>query len=121
MSNKEVIREFYNEVFNKWDTSKLEQYMREDYRQHNPTVENGREGFRKFCQRFFAMHPKMEIVRLVEEGDIVVVFFRCINDGGVNKVCDIYRFDENHMLAEHCDVVQHIPEDLVPVNDNGQF
>ena len=121
MRNKEIVRNFYAEVFNAWDTAKVPQYMREDYRQHNPTVADGREGFIRFCQGFFQAHPRMEIIKLVEEGDTVMVFFKCTVDGGVNKVCDIYRFDGNHMLAEHWDVVQHIPEDLVPANDNGQF
>ena len=120
MSNKEIVRKFYEEVFNAWDTSKVAQYMREDYRQHNPTVEDGREGFIRFCQRFFQLHPHMEIIHLVEEGDIVMVFFKCTVDIGVNKVCDIYRLRDG-MLAEHWDVVQHLDPEQVPANSNGQF
>ena len=43
MTNKELILKVYDEVFNKRDLSNLDEYMREDYIQHNPTVENGRE------------------------------------------------------------------------------
>ena len=120
MKNSEIVRRFYDEVFNAWDTSKLEQFMREDYRQHNPTVEDGRDGFVRFTERFFAQHPRMEIVKLAEEGDMVFVFFKCTVDSGVNKVCDIYRL-EGGLLAEHWDVVQHLDPDMKPVNDNGQF
>ena len=120
MSNKEIVQKFYAEVFNAWDTSKLDQFMRPDYRQHNPTVENGREGFIRFTERFFRLHPRMEIVKIAEDGDLVMVFFKCTLDNGVNKVCDIYRLQDG-LLAEHWDVVQHLDPDAVPVNPNGHF
>ena len=120
MSNKEIVRKFYEEVFNAWDTGKLEQFMRPDYRQHNPTVPDGMEGFRTFAKFFFAQHPKMEIVHIVEDGDIVMVFFKCTVDSGVNKVCDIYRLQDG-LLAEHWDVVQHLDPNQQPANPNGQF
>ena len=122
MTNKQIVVKFYEEVFNGWDVSKVPVYMREDYRQHNPTVEDGREGFLKFCEHFIAMKPHMEISLIAEDGDIVMVFFICtfgVHDH-VAKVCDIYRM-ENGMLAEHWDVVQHLDPDQVPANGNGQF
>ncbi|MBR3235046.1 MAG: ester cyclase [Atopobiaceae bacterium] len=73
MTNKQIVQKFYEEVFNAWDVSKLDEYMLPDYKQHNPTVEDGRDGFVRFCEGFFAMHPKMEIVHIVEEGDRVMV------------------------------------------------
>ena len=54
MTNKEIVAKFYEEVFNAWDTSKLDEYMLPTYKQHNPTVEDGRDGFARFCERFFA-------------------------------------------------------------------
>ena len=120
MSNKEIVLKFYEEVFNAWDTSKLEQYMRADYKQHNPTVADELEGFRAFTERFFALHPRMEIVHIAEDGELVMVFFKCTVDGGVNKVCDIYRLQDG-LLAEHWDVVQHLDPNQQPANDNGNF
>ncbi len=121
MSNKEVVLRFYEKVFNAWDVSDLDTYMRDDYIQHNPTVADGKEGFIAFTKGFFAQKPRMEIIKIGEEGDMVYVFFKCtMGNGGVNKVCDIYRLQDG-MLAEHWDVVSHIPEDLVPKNANGQF
>lgn len=120
MTNKEIVRKFYDEVFNAWDLTKVPEYMHEDYRQHNPTVADGREGFKKFAEGFFKAHPKMEIIHIVEEGDLVMVFFRCTVDMGINKVCDIYRLRDGK-LAEHWDVVQHLDPEQTPANDNGQF
>ena len=52
MSNKEIVLNFYEKVFNNWDLSDLETVMREDYMQHSPEVEDGREGFVKFMNEF---------------------------------------------------------------------
>ena len=121
MDNKAIVRAFYDEVFNAWDVSRADKYVREDYRQHNPTVEDGRAGFVRFCERFFRLHPRMEIVRMIAEGDFVVVFFKCTVDGGVNKVCDIYRLEDG-MLAEHWDVVEHnVDPEAKGANGNGIF
>ena len=107
MSNKEVVLKFYEEVFNGWDLTNLESYMREDYMQHNPIVEDGIEGFKKFANMFLAEKPHMEIKKVFENEDHVAVFFKCtLENGMVNKVVDIYRL-EGGKLAEHWDVVEH--------------
>lgn len=121
MSNKDVVLKFYEEVFNAWDTSAIDKYVKEDYIQHNPTVGDGREGFKAFTERFFTMKPHMDIVKCVEEDDYVFVFFKCtLANGSINKVCDIYRLEDG-MVAEHWDVVEHNVENIVPVNSNGLF
>ncbi|MBR6357124.1 MAG: ester cyclase, partial [Lachnospiraceae bacterium] len=52
MSKKEqniaLVKRFYDEVFNAHDVSKLDEFMRDDYMQHNATVEDGKDGFIKF-------------------------------------------------------------------------
>ncbi len=122
MTNKELILKFYDEVFNGWDTSNLESYVREDYIQHNATVENGREGFKKFLDKFLAMKPHMEIQRVICEGDYVCVFFKCVMgaNGMVNKVFDLYRIEDG-MLAEHWDSVEHDVGGIRSVNGNDLF
>ena len=105
MTNKEIVLAFYEEVFNRHDLTNVASYVREDYIQHNPTVEDGREGFVQFAQKFLSMDPHVEIVNCAAEDDLVFVFFKCVMGNGiVNKVCDIYRL-EGGMLAEHWDVV----------------
>ncbi len=121
MTNKEIVLKFYEEVFNGWDVSNLDAYMRDDYIQHNPGCETGKAGFLKFAQGFLAMKPHMDIVKIGADGDMVYVFFKCtMADGSVNKVCDIYRL-EGGKLAEHWDVVDHNVEKITPVNANGLF
>lgn len=121
MTNKEIVLQFYDEVFNSWDLSHLDRYMKESYIQHNPMAESGRAGFIKFSEGFLAMKPHMDIVHIAEDGDMVFVFFKCtLANGSINKVCDIYRLEDG-MLAEHWDVIEHNVNDVTPIHGNGLF
>lgn len=121
MSNKEIVLKFYDEVFNGWDVSNIDAYMKDDYIQHNPISETGKAGFLKFAKGFLAMKPHMDIIKIGEDKDMVYVFFKCtLANGSVNKVCDIYRLEDG-MLAEHWDVIEHGVENVTPVHDNGLF
>lgn len=62
MTNKELVLEFYDKVFNAHDLSDLGRYMREDYGQHSPEVADGREGFRAFAEGFFRLDPHLTIM-----------------------------------------------------------
>jgi len=122
MTNKEIVLKFYEEVFNAHDLSKLDDYMREDYIQHNPNAVSGREGFRQFANGFFQMKPHMEIKHILEDGDLVCVFFKCTMEGNgtINKVFDLYRLQDGK-LAEHWDCMEHDVGGIVPMHDNGLF
>ncbi len=122
MNNKELVLKFYEEVFNGWDTSHLEDYVSNHYKQHNPTVADGIEGFRTFLDKFLSMKPHMKISKIICEDDIVVVFFQCTMgvNGMINKVFDMYRI-ENGKLAEHWDCVMHDIGDMECAHTNGQF
>lgn len=121
MTNKELVLKFYDEVFNNWDISNLDNYMKDNYIQHNPTAPSGKEGFVEFTKVFFSLKPHMDIIHIGEDGDIVYVFFKCtLENGAINKVCDIYRIEDGK-LAEHWDVVEHNLQDIVPVHNNGLF
>lgn len=122
MTNKEVVLQFYDEVFNGWDLSGLDRFMRDDYMQHNATVADGKEGFIAFAEKFLALKPHMEIQKILENEDHVAVFFKCTlgANGMVNKVVDIYRLEDGK-LAEHWDVVEHdVGEGPLP-NGRGIF
>ena len=49
----------------------------------------------------------MEIFKVFEDGDYVLIFFKCTFEGipAVNKVMDIYRLEDGK-LAEHWDIIQ---------------
>jgi predicted SnoaL-like aldol condensation-catalyzing enzyme len=122
MTNKELIIKFYDEVFNNWDTSNLDFYMKDDYKQHNPTVPDGKDGFLKFCEKFLAMKPHMDIYHILEDGDMVLCFLQMHHGANqmVNKVFDMYRIEDGK-LAEHWDCVEHDIKEENSVNPNGYF
>ena len=123
MTNKEIVTEFIDRVFNAWDLTDLNKYMRADYRQHSHGVKDGRDGFCEFAEEFFNSRPHMHIFRMAEDGDLVFVFFKCTfgdNEETAAKVCDIYRLEDG-LLAEHWDVVQSIDPDDPCAGGRGHF
>lgn len=107
--NKEVIRNFYQEFFNDHVIEAADKYVRDDYIQHNPGVEQGRESLRSAFSDKFIQEPtfKLEIKMLIAEKDMVAVYLKNVASDGTTKcrVVDIYRLEDG-MLAEHWDVLQ---------------
>ena len=122
MTNRELVTSFYEEVFNKWDLSRLDEYMLDSYMQHNPTAPDGKEGFKQFAEKFFTLKPHMDIVKMICEDDLVVVFFKCTLgvSGSINKVFDMYRIEDGK-LAEHWDCVMHDIDDEHNTSGRSQF
>lgn len=121
MSNKDIVRAFTQNVFNAHDLSRLDEYMRDDYIQHNPTVEQGKAGFIAFCQnRFFKTFPALHlhIRHIYEDGDVVVCHnLAVLKPGEVeNIVFDVYRL-KGGLLAEHWDCIQHLMPEQIPLAD----
>ena len=117
-SNKEIIKEFYEKVFNGWDISAVDEYMRDDYIQHSPGVAQGKAGFMNFITEFVKKKPHAEIVKLLGDEDMVCIFFRCsFADGTVAKVFDMYRLQDGK-LAEHWDCTMRVDNMNV---ENDQF
>lgn len=107
--NKQVIRQFYQEFFNDHIVDSADKYVRADYIQHNPGVEQGREGLKSAFAEKFLEHPEfhLNIYMMVAEDDMVVVYLKNTDPEGNTKarVIDIYRLEDG-MLAEHWDVLQ---------------
>lgn len=109
--NKERVRAFYEQFFNAHVVESALDYVREDYIQHNPGVEQGRQGLMDAFAEKFAEHPKfhLEIKMMVAEDDMVVVYLKNTDEQGKTRcrVVDIYRLADG-MLAEHWDVLQPV-------------
>ena len=106
MTNKEIVLNFYRDVWNAHDDSKVAQYVCEDYIQHNPTVEQGRQGLLNFLKFFFTKEAKHDIQLALEDGDLVAVYVHVtFNDGSKATVTDIYRLVDG-VIVEHWDSVQ---------------
>ena len=107
MTNKEIVLNFYRDVWNAHNTSKVADYVAENYIQHNPNVEQGRQGLLNFLENhFFKLEAKHDIQLALEDGDLVAVHvYVSFNNGAKAVVTDIYRLVDG-IIAEHWDSVQ---------------
>jgi predicted SnoaL-like aldol condensation-catalyzing enzyme len=75
-SNKQVVRDFYEEVLCGHNLEAADRYIQEDYIQHNPYAAQGIAGFIEFHKAFFKSIPdaRPTINMMVAEGDLVFVY-----------------------------------------------
>ena len=118
-TNKDVVSRFYDEVFIRHDMSRIDDYMRDDYIQHNGDCPQGKAGFLDFFATIFAAVPDFSytLKKMVADGDMVVTYSTTTgtHTGGEwlgqkatgNKlsfdVVDIFRLQDGK-IAEHWDV-----------------
>jgi predicted SnoaL-like aldol condensation-catalyzing enzyme len=122
--NKRIVQAFYQMVLNDRDVdTAFRLYAGNYYRQHNPLVEDGKEGVRKFVAWIGANRPNArgEIKRVFAEGEFVILHVHWTGLlGGKNgeAVVDIFRLEDGK-IVEHWDVIQPIPD--TAGNDNTMF
>src|SRR5712675_138744 len=98
-------------------------YAGSPYRQHNPLVEDGMDGLRKFVTWIMSKHPdaRCELKRVFADGDYVILHshWHGLSDNPRGEaVVDIFRLEGGKVL-EHWDVIQPIPE--TAANGNTMF
>jgi predicted SnoaL-like aldol condensation-catalyzing enzyme len=124
--NKQTVVSFYTTFMNDHDPEgAMKKYVGAEYRQHNPFVKDGKEAFIANFKDLFQRVPKarMEIKRVVVEGDFVVVHVHHLDPtGGKGRATmDWFRLDPDGKIVEHWDVMQWVPEDNEVMNKNTMF
>jgi predicted SnoaL-like aldol condensation-catalyzing enzyme len=121
--NKKNAIAFYETMFNKAEPMEaVRLYVGKDYIQHNPGVEDGKDGFIRYFTKMAKEHPgkSVQIRRAVAEGNFVVLHCYQKWPGGKDyATIDIFRFDDDGKIAEHWDVIQLIPKKSQ--NENTMF
>ena len=80
-ANKKVVFDFWREVLQAADLSKVDKYLTADFKEHTPTVPNGLKGFKDYFKNIFtspkAVKPTIDnLIDVVAEDDLVVLAFR---------------------------------------------
>ena len=123
-TNKDTAVDFYKKALFEGQVDEAFQlYAGVPYRQHNPLIEDGLDGVKKFVAFVMANHPDAhcEIKRVFADGDHVILHshWHGLSDNPRGEaVVDIFRL-EGGKVVEHWDVIQPIPE--TSVNANTMF
>jgi len=111
-ANKRLVADYYARVWNARNADALQDFVAEDYIQHNPAVPNGRAPLQRFLQGLFAQLPEAQfsVARLMADGDLVMAhcLFRAHAGDAGTAVVDVYRVLDGR-LVEHWDVKEAVP------------
>lgn len=122
-ANKANAIAFYEMMFNECRPREaIERFVGERYVQHNPHVEDGKEGFIAYFERMAREFPgkRVRVVRALAEGDLVALHCHQTWPGLPDYAgIDIFRFDDQGRVVEHWDVLQTVPGDMQ--HGNGMF
>ena len=111
--NKRNAVAFYKTAYEGNPKKAVEQYVGNNYIQHNPDVADGLSGFIEYFERMRSEYPNksIEFVRCIAEGDLVALHTHQVwpeNDQYVTM--DFFRFDQEGKICEHWDTIQQVPE-----------
>lgn len=112
--NKQKVLSFYKLIVGQRKAELIPEFVREDYKQHNPLVKQGRAGLTEMINylKTLPLPPaptQSPIIRAVQEGDFVVTHLDLVFMGQRKIVIDLFKLKDG-MLAEHWDVMQDMPD-----------
>lgn len=120
--NKKAVVDFFTTAFAGNPERAVTDHVGDRYIQHNPQAPDGTDAFTGFVTWLRGEYPdlKLDIKRVIAEGDIVVTHSHLVLEPGTpgRALADFFRLEDGKVV-EHWDVVQDIPE--TSANPNGMF
>jgi predicted SnoaL-like aldol condensation-catalyzing enzyme len=122
--NKAIAVAFYQKCLNDGEVeTAFRLYAGATYRQHNPLIEDGMEGVRKFVAWIRSNHPdaRGDVKNVFADGDYVILHshWHGLSDSPRGEaVADIFRLQDGKVV-EHWDVIQPVP--AATANNNTMF
>ena len=121
--NQENAKAFYDLMFNQCKPREaIEQFVGDEYIQHNPDVADGAEAFVDYFERMAAEYPGKRVIfkRVFADGNHVVLHCHQQWPGDHDYAgIDIFRFNDDGKIVEHWDVLQVVP--ATSKNNNTMF
>ena len=111
-TNKKNAIAFYRTAYLGDPSKAVEEFVGEEYIQHNPLVADGKQAFIHYFEEMNRDYPNksIEFVRAVAEGNLVALHTHQTWPGNENYVTmDFFRFNNNGKIVEHWDSMQQIP------------
>src|ERR1700730_17575697 len=108
--NKRLVTEFYDLAINQQKPAEaVRKYIELPYRQHNPEVVDGPDGFVQYISGMQQQHPKLKVAisKVLADDDLVVLHVHLTrepNDRGL-AIAEFFRLKSGKII-EHWDVVQ---------------
>ena len=123
--HQHVVVDYYQTAFGGDPEKAVADHLGDRYVQHNPDAPDGAEAFIRFVRWLRGEYPnlKLEIKRVIAEGDMVVTHSHLDLEPGNpdnpgRALADFFRL-ENGKIVEHWDVIQDVPKSAA--NANGMF
>ncbi len=120
--NKKNAIAFYKMAYEGNPSNAIQEFVGDQYIQHNPDVKDGKEGFIAYFEKMQQEYPNksIEFVRSISEGNLVALHTHQTWPGNDQYITmDFFRFDEKGKIVEHWDAIQQIPEGSA--NDNTMY
>jgi predicted SnoaL-like aldol condensation-catalyzing enzyme len=118
-ATKALVTTFYDRVLIKVNPDAIDEYVGPTYRQHNPTVADGPDDFRRLVTNLKTSAPNRRntVQRVIAQGDLVLLHTRSQNKPGPDvALTDIFRVTDGK-VSEHWDTIQPAPATTASGND----
>ena len=122
-ANKQLVKDFIQGLYGDKDSTAVDRYIADNFKTHNPLLPDGKEnlksGLRPYWENPNIQKTKIDIKRIIAEGDMVWVMIREVAPNAkVFARVDIFRV-ENGKIAEAWKVAEPVP--AKSENNNTMF